>query len=156
MRVCFDSNVVIDIMGKSQQFFASLCAYDVVLTNNYDPVIPMFATTDIAFILQRSYLDKQKAREAIEQILVMFTLLDGHPLDCRLALDSNMTDYEDALIAFSAKRNGVDIIITRNKKDFVASPVPALTPEEFVELFKPKGIDYAELDGGAAVAAALL
>lgn len=147
MRVCFDSNVVIDIMGKSQELFASFCAYDVVLINGYDPVIPMFTTTDIAYILQRSYLSKEKSREAIEQILLMFTLLDGHPLDCRMALDSGMPDYEDALIAFSAKRNGVDIIVTRNKKDFAASPVPALTPEEFVKLFKPEGIDYAMLDG---------
>ncbi|MDR2106162.1 MAG: hypothetical protein LBP24_01995 [Coriobacteriales bacterium] len=76
----------------------------------------------------------------------MFELLDGHPLDCRQALQSDMPDYEDALIAFAARRQEVDFIVTRNKKDFANSPVPALTPGEFVELFKPGSTSYAEFD----------
>lgn len=40
------------------------------------------------------------------------------------------------------RRNGVDLIATRNKRDFACSPVPALTPREFVAAFKPVGYDY--------------
>jgi hypothetical protein len=118
----------------------------VVLSRGYEPVIPMFTTTDIAYVLHRSYLAKEEAKVALERILTMFELLDGHPLDCMQAFESEMPDYEDALIAFAAQRQEVDFIITRNKKDFVASPIPALTPEEFVSLFAPKGVTYAEMD----------
>lgn len=133
-------------MGKTEAQFASLCAYDVVLSNGHEPVIPMFTTTDIVYVLQRSYLDKKETEEALEHILTLFEFLDGHPLDCRRALESGMPDYEDALIAFAAQRQGVDFIVTRNKKDFANSPIPALTPGEFVELFKPKSISYMELN----------
>jgi predicted nucleic acid-binding protein len=146
MKVCFDSNIVIDIMGKTKEQFASLCAYDVVLSGGHEPVIPMFATTDIAYVLRRSYLDARRTKTALEHILTMFELLDGHPLDCKRAYESDMPDYEDALIAFAAQRQGVDFIVTRNKRDFAHSPVPALTPEEFVELFKPGTITYADVD----------
>ena len=47
-------------------------------------------------------------------------------------------DYEDDLIACSAKRNDVDVIVTRNKRDFAKSPVPALTPEEFVSALQTR------------------
>ena len=36
-----------------------------------------------------------------------------------------MKDYEDALIAHAAHRHGVDLIVTRDKKGFAASLVPA-------------------------------
>ena len=49
---------------------------------------------------------------------------------------------EDDLIACSAKRNDVDVIVTRNKRDFAKSPVPALTPEEFVSAYKPVDMEY--------------
>lgn len=57
-----------------------------------------------------------------------------------------MPDYEDALIAYAALRQGVNFIITRNKKDFARSPVPALAPEEFIALYKPTCLDYDEVE----------
>jgi hypothetical protein len=46
-----------------------------------------------------------------------------------------MSDYEDALIATCANRNKVDWIISRNTKDFINLPVPAITPEDFLTKF---------------------
>jgi predicted nucleic acid-binding protein len=43
-----------------------------------------------------------------------------------------MPDFEDAVIAAVAQREGADYIVTRNTKDFIASPVPAITPEDFL------------------------
>ena len=34
------------------------------------------------------------------------------------------------------------MIVTRNKRDFAKSPVPALTPEEFVSAYKPVDMEY--------------
>lgn len=53
-------------------------------------------------------------------------------------------DLEDGIIAFAAQRNKVDAIVDRNKRDYALSPVPALTPEEFVSAYKPAGIDCTE------------
>jgi hypothetical protein len=82
----------------------------------------------------------------LADLFTLFDLLDGHPLDCKQAFESEMPNYEDALIAFAAQRNGIDFIITRNKRDFAHSPVPALTPREFVELYKPKDVSYAVVE----------
>ena len=57
-----------------------------------------------------------------------------------------MKDFEDALIAHSAARNGVDAIITYNIKDYVNSPVKAFLPADFVTMFKPDNVSYAEVE----------
>jgi hypothetical protein len=43
---------------------------------------------------------------------------------------SDIDDYEDGLLVFSALRNDIDAIITRNKKDFSKSDLVIIDPKE--------------------------
>lgn len=63
-----------------------------------------------------------------------------------VSYENEMKDYEDALVAECCARNNVDIIVTRNKKDFAHSPVPALTPREFIEAYRPENVSYDMVD----------
>jgi predicted nucleic acid-binding protein len=146
MKLCFDTNVVLDILGKREDFFTSYCAYDISNLNGDSHHIPMFTTSDVFYLLRKALGDTDRARKALQTTLELFEVFDGHPLDCQSALSSSMSDYEDALLAYAAKRNDIDFIITRNKRDFRKSPVPALTPKEFVELYKPDTVDYQMLE----------
>ena len=49
-------------------------------------------------------------------------------------LSSDWKDYEDATQYGTAIEVGVDYIVTRNKKDFVNSEIPVLSPSEFFAL----------------------
>ncbi len=40
-------------------------------------------------------------------------------------------DLEDAMQYFSAVGAKVDVVLTRNKKDFIEISVPVMTPDEF-------------------------
>jgi len=144
MRICFDTNVIVDIMGTTPDFKNSYAAYDTTLIKGFDPCAALISLPDIVYLLkQRGYLKRDEARASLEDLFMMFEVLDGKYVDCREAYESEMKDFEDALIAFIAKRNKVDFIVTRNKRDFQASPIPALTPQEFVEMFCPNGITYS-------------
>ncbi len=48
------------------------------------------------------------------------------------ALNSNFSDFEDAVQYFSALKSNCKIIITRNAKDFKESSLPIMTAEEFL------------------------
>ena len=48
------------------------------------------------------------------------------------ALVSDFDDLEDAMQYYSAVSAKVDIVLTRNKKDFVEANVPVMTPDEFL------------------------
>jgi predicted nucleic acid-binding protein len=51
----------------------------------------------------------------------------------RSAILSPVRDYEDAVVEISAKRYGLDYIVSRNIADFKNARIPALLPEDFLK-----------------------
>lgn len=147
MKVCFDTCSVVDILGKTNWFFPAYCAYDTTVALGFQPCLSVSSTTDIVYLLHaRGFLPRKEARKATETALDLFDLFENTPADARKAFQSKMDDYEDALIAHSAQSAGVDVLITRNKKDFARAPLTVLTPEEFLRDFKPDDIIYDEVE----------
>lgn len=71
--------------------------------------------------------DDLNGRKAYQQYL---KVADEKVVDDALA--SCFSDYEDALQYYSALTRNVDVIITRNTRDFVHASIPVLTPDEFL------------------------
>ena len=55
--------------------------------------------------------------------------------DALAALDLPMGDFEDALQVAAAMACGAQFVITRNERDFKNSPVPALSPDDFLRRY---------------------
>ena len=49
------------------------------------------------------------------------------------SLYSNFKDIEDGYQYFTAKENGIPIIVTRNVKDFLVDDISVVTPEQFLK-----------------------
>ncbi|MDR2671743.1 MAG: PIN domain-containing protein [Coriobacteriales bacterium] len=151
MKLCFDTNVVLDILGMREDLEMSFTAYDVAAVRGHDRFIPMFTTSDIFYILNNSLSKSVDSKEVMAGLFKLFQVFDGHPHDCSQALVSQMPDFEDALLAYAALRNGIDYIITRNKRDFAYSPVAVLTPAEYVDTFRPADYEYALLESNSGL-----
>ena len=54
-------------------------------------------------------------------------------IDCQKAIDSPISDFEDALMAETALRIKADCIVTRNKVDFRKSAIAVFEPAELIE-----------------------
>jgi len=145
MKVCFDTCVIIDIFTDSRFFKDSFVCYDIVQLRNDDAMMSLHSTADIDYILHRRGFSKDEARTAVLKALEMFDHIDVISADAASAAASDMPDYEDALIAYSAKRAGAQIIITRDK-GFANSPVPTMTPTQYVEQFCPANYVYDLID----------
>jgi hypothetical protein len=72
------------------------------------------------------------AREVVTGLLTWAQVATTGHNDAVQALRIPMTDFEDALQVSAARACGADYIITRNGRDFVKSPLPALSPEDFL------------------------
>jgi predicted nucleic acid-binding protein len=48
------------------------------------------------------------------------------------ALDIDFADYEDAVLHESARAIGATAIVTRDRRDFANSAIPALDPQELL------------------------
>jgi predicted nucleic acid-binding protein len=89
-------------------------------------------TMDISYILARQLKDAVQARAIVKLVGDNLTLTDVTVADYRNAIISGISDFEDAVLAACAKRIKADYIVTRNVRDFAQSPVPAISPNDFL------------------------
>lgn len=53
-------------------------------------------------------------------------------MDCRKAVSSNLSDFEDAVMTESAIREEMDCIVTRNLGNYKKVALQVYSPEEFL------------------------
>ena len=134
-KVLIDSDVILDLLldrepfgTQSEQIFESLT------TERIQGYVTVAALLNIYYIVRKA-LGRNTALDCVRRLLEtdgleVFAVDKRH---VQTALNSAMTDFEDAVQAAVAEVAGIDMIITRNKRDFRQSPVPAVLPEEFLE-----------------------
>lgn len=66
---------------------------------------------------------------------VLFVIPENDDRVFAAARNTEFADFEDSMQNESALSAGADYIITRNKKDFENSTIPAVMAEEFLSLF---------------------
>ncbi len=81
-----------------------------------------------------NYMVKNDGRSFIRE-LCQFVVIPptGNP-EMDVALDLKLKDFEDSMQVAVAQKFGAQVIVTRNTKDYIRSPIKALTPTELIEL----------------------
>jgi predicted nucleic acid-binding protein len=79
------------------------------------------------------------AKRAVTELSSLVHICDTAAEDIRTASFLAMPDFEDAVLSATAQREGAELIITRNTKDFDNSPVPAVLPKDFEEIMRNPG-----------------
>lgn len=88
--------------------------------------------TDLYYITGRAK-GRETALSFIGDLLCFFDVASVDKEVIIQALQSDMSDFEDAVQAYSAKQKNISIIITRNEKDFLESGLEVYTPETFLQ-----------------------
>ena len=133
MKVLVDTCVVLDLLQNREPFAVNAVAlFKKFATRACNGFITAKSMADLYYILHRGLHSDESTRAALRKLLTLVGILDTMADDCRDALFSVMSDYEDAMAAQTAFRTSMDCIVTRNTVDFQYSPVPAMTPAEFI------------------------
>ena len=132
MRILFDTNVVLDLLldrkthsEDAARLFASL---------GTPRVFGYLCATTVTTIhyLAGKVIGSRRAAEEIEHLLSLVEVAPVNRSVLESALRSKLDDFEDAVLAESARQANVEAIVTRNLKDFRSSLVPAYSPKEML------------------------
>lgn len=128
-----DTNIVIDLLAERTGFYDDSAE----LFSLKDRELLKLTISSLTFANTNYILSKLKSAKEARAILRKFkVLVEVLSLDDKiteLALsDDSFPDFGDGLQYYSAIENQVDIIISRNKKDFKNSKLPVLTAKEFL------------------------
>lgn len=133
MKVLIDTNVILDVLcGRAEFLEASSKVWKYCEVNKLSGIISALSIPNIVYILRKE-LDPNKTKEIIDRLLLIFDVAELKADDLRKAADMKASDYEDAVQMCCAARINADFIVTRNVRDFVSSPVPAVKPSELLE-----------------------
>jgi hypothetical protein len=80
-----------------------------------------------------AYLLKSGARGYLEGVLQYLSVPATGTAAAHAAFALPMSDIEDALQVAAAQTFNADFIVTRNLTDFASSPIPPLSPAEFLQ-----------------------
>lgn len=133
MRVLIDTCIVIDAMQNREPFAENARQlFRKAANKHFVGCLTAKSLTDIYYLMHRFTHDNKKSRETLSKLFVLFDAVDTAAMDCRRALGSDFSDYEDAVMCETAQRIDADCIVTRNVADYAHSPVAVMTPEQLL------------------------
>ncbi len=131
-NLLIDTNIIIDLLSKRKNFYQEA---QELFTLADEQEIKLYISS-LTFANTHYLLSKELNSNEARKVLIKFKLLVSIlPLDDKileLALSSDFNDFEDAIQYYTALENKLNIIITRNKKDFKISKLPVLTAKEYL------------------------
>jgi predicted nucleic acid-binding protein len=132
--VLIDTDVILDFFFDREPFSNDaakiLSPYERNEIKGY--VTPVIISN--VYYLLRKETKHEKVIEKLKMLLSITDVLIINKQTVLQAMHSDFNDFEDALQNFSAENNpDVDIIITRNTKDYKNSALSVLTPESYIK-----------------------
>lgn len=127
-----DSDILLDLLLKRNPFdkFSEL-----LLQQSRTYQIDLYTSTlifaNIHYLIAKNF-NKQIAKEQLKVLSGIIKMLPFDPDDVEMALNSEHIDFEDTIQFFIAKKQGCDLIISRNIKHYKKFTLPVLTAEEFL------------------------
>ena len=128
-----DSDVILDVLEKREPFYSYSAQ---ILTLGDEKKIKLVTTSLVfsnVYYLLRKHLGIDKAKESLRKFRVIVDVISVNAKEVDLALNSEMSDFEDALQYFTALNSKIGFIITRNVRDYKNPKLIVQTPQEYIE-----------------------
>ncbi|MBQ8639069.1 MAG: PIN domain-containing protein [Lachnospiraceae bacterium] len=133
MRALIDTCIIIDALQQREPFCQDAQTLFLAAANHhFTGYITAKSATDIYYLVHKSTHSDKETRRILNTLFTLFDLLETTGQDCKSAISSSISDYEDAVMVESALHSDIDCIVTRNLKDYQRSPVSVLSPGDFI------------------------
>ena len=135
MVVLVDTNVLLDVISMREPYAEnSIRVIEHCALRTVQGYIAVHSISNIYFILRKVYTDAERRKIILNYMKFLTVAGIGHEQMVEALNRDNFKDFEDCLQDECAKELKADYIITRNIKDFAHSKIPAVTPEQFLEV----------------------
>ena len=137
MLILIDTNVLLDVIARRElhvifsEKVIDLCRQEII-----NGAIAGHSVLNAMYVLRKNFTLTE--RKEIFLSLCEFLYVESVDFGkiIQALKDDTFSDFEDCLQTQCALSLRADYIVTRNVKDFAASEIPAVTPEEFLKLLE--------------------
>ena len=133
-KVFVDTDIIYDLLAKRDPFYSAAARlFTLADEGKVQIFISALSFANIHYLISKQQSESQ-AKQILRKfkVLVRITPLTEKIID--LALNSEFEDFEDAIQYFSALQNDIEILLTRNLKDYKKAQISVLTAQDFINL----------------------
>jgi len=132
-KILIDTDVLLDFLYERESFCeASAKILNLCDLNKISGWLTPVILSNVYYILRKSHSHKEVVVK-LRELLKILNVLSMNKDTVLLALNSEFTDFEDALQNYAAEFNGeINFVVTRNINDYKNSSLKVLTPNDFL------------------------
>jgi len=136
MRLFLDTNILLDVI-ESRPGLVDESTSVLVLAEQLEArlFIAWHSLATIYYLIRRGR-NEAETMEEVDQVLAWAEVAPVNASSATRARNLAFPDFEDAMQCVCAESCLADIIVTRNIRDFSSSPVPAMTPADFLVRYR--------------------
>ncbi|MCE3296670.1 MAG: putative nucleic acid-binding protein contains domain [Crocinitomicaceae bacterium] len=133
-RILIDTDVILDFFFDRKPFsdnaaqIISLCE-----SKKMKGYVTPVMISNIYYLLRQT-AKHEKVIENLKLLLSITEILEIKRASIIQALNSPFKDFEDALQNYAAESDQIDVIITRNTKDYKNSALGIMTPDNYLKM----------------------
>lgn len=133
MKLLIDTNVILDMIFNRKGCEDSVKLFRKAEQGGNGTYITASAVTDLFYIIRKETHDSEQTYRILRNIFKLTKILSVTEYDIIDAFGEKWKDFEDCVQFTVAKNNGMDCIISSNKKDYVSSSLPVMSPQEYLQ-----------------------
>lgn len=135
--IFLDTNVIIDFFANRKPFSIEAARlFNYSIKKEINIYVSAVSYNNIYYILRQSFAHNETIK-ILSELNEWTEIVDVSKDIINQAIKSDFKDFEDAIQYNCAKSlNIIDLIVTRDTKDFKTSSLPILTPKEAVTLIE--------------------
>ena len=100
-----------------------------------DGYVTASSITDIFYITNKTYNDKQKSMGLLKELLKTINIAAVSGEEIYRAIELDWNDFEDAVQYTAGEQIHADYIITRDTGGYINSSITVITPSDFLDIF---------------------
>jgi len=131
-RVFLDTNIIFDLLGRRDPYYPHAAAlFSAIERGLVEASASSLTYANLHYVLRKE-VGSRKAVEALTDLRKLVAILPVDDAVIARALASDFNDFEDAIQYHAALAKGVEVIITRNTRDYSNAAIPVMTAGEFL------------------------
>lgn len=132
-KVFIDTDIALDLLGQREPYYSpAALLFTLADKAEIEINISSLSFSNLNYLLTRQY-NASESRRILNSFKVLVKVLGVDDKIIELALSSKFPDFEDAIQYFTAIENGINVLLTRNIKDYKLAAIAILSAEDYLK-----------------------
>lgn len=132
-RAFVDTDIILDLLAERNPFYKSAAIlFSKADRGDITLCVSTLSFSNTHFLLRKNFSERE-SRKILMGFKTLVHVLATTDKVIDRALASGFSDFEDAVQYYTASENNVNLLLTRNLKDYKLAKIPVMTAEAYIK-----------------------